>query len=226
MKIKLNVSRLTFQKYLVELNYSYTILQYEDLILSIKRKVKERIKDYFLDDNLKEGVQTIFGDKHIPILSLGYDEEMTYISSEFLTTLIEEGVLDLFFKDKRKFTPSLALRNMIYVKEKYGYLNVNEVFPFILRDAYDTTAYKNAEMNGKNGLSYEEELELTEKINVFVKKRVEIAISRTVPSLPIKGLNIEKIKDRINKSEVFTDINLVENNISEIKFIWSEETVK
>ena len=230
MKIKLNVSRLTFQKYLIELNYSYRILQYDDFILSIKRQIKKRIKDYFLDDNLKEGVQNIFGDKYIPVLALGYDEEITYISSGFLISLIEEGSLDLFFKEKRKFIPSLKIREMIYIKEKYGDLKVrlnltsSLFYKYINKKEYENISYKNAVINGNNKLSLDEKEEVENKIKEFITARIINNIYGVPRAVPFKKVDISILESKIKESKVITNINILENNISDIQMKWSEET--
>ena len=121
--IKLNITKSTFEKYLLSYGYNYKIKQYDDFILAIQRIAFNRVKN---SDDLEQSVKEVYGT--IPLLSFIYTKEnINFISKDFLISLIEEGLIDLFITEKEE----VYSRKIQKIAQGFKYLfqqnNVNKI---------------------------------------------------------------------------------------------------
>ena len=121
--IRINVTENTFKKTLTKLGFSYKIIQYEDMIKSIKRQTLKLIHNSIQDNNLNEVLTTIFGSfkNEMPITILINDADLKYISKDYLISLINDNKLSLFLEEEQKIYPK-------YIQENaYRYLKIKEI---------------------------------------------------------------------------------------------------
>ena len=96
--ITINITKKTFEKKLVQLGYNYKIKQFENLIDSIRKRIVLEINE---STNKKETLNYIFKSHlNAPFLILEDNSLITKISKRYLTELIENSLLDLYFEEK------------------------------------------------------------------------------------------------------------------------------
>jgi len=121
MNIRLNVKKNTFRQYLLELGYNYNIKQYDDFIQRLGNIIISEVKESILEDNLETIINKIFN-KTIDILFLGNYLLIENIKGEYLTELIESGILDLYLIEEN-INVSEEIKESIYIRNKLNKLD-------------------------------------------------------------------------------------------------------
>ena len=113
--IKLNITKASFRKKLLLLGYDYNISNYENFIESIQQRVKRLLINSFPNDDFEDTISLIFGDNYVvDAISLKNHKNIQKISDKYLITLIEEGILDLYFSKSKNKEFSLRVMNLAY----------------------------------------------------------------------------------------------------------------
>ena len=107
--MKLYVSKQTFQKYLLDLNYSYKIIQYESMIHTIKSIIKRELAQAVLTNSIKISIEKIFY-KDISLEVLDNIDLITQIKPTYLKSIIDSGSLDFnLIETKNKYHKKIRI---------------------------------------------------------------------------------------------------------------------
>ena len=123
MNIRLNVKKETFRGYLFKLGYSYQIKQYDDFIKTLGRLITNDIKSSMEDNTLISKICQIFKDK-TDILVLQDYSKIENVKEEYLVSLIESGLLDLYLEDK-SIKINEQIQESVYIKKRIDSLNLD-----------------------------------------------------------------------------------------------------
>jgi len=181
--MNLDVTKTTFEKYLVNLGYNYKIKQFEDFKLSIFRIIKRTIINSIENNNISEIIDTIFN-KDISIKALENISEIKNIKDSYITGLIEEGLFDLFLED-RKINITEKEKEKIYMAMK---------------------AMKIIEKSTNNKTIYFLKQEYISTNQISVKKIKEIMNDK----IDISLVNEEQINNMMRTKIIF---NLIQDNM-------------
>jgi len=214
--INLTIKKALFQKKLLLLGYNYKITQYEDFIESIQRIIFNNLKEAYTNDNLEEKMMEVYG-QSMPIEYLLKKEGIVLIKKEYMVSMMEEGVLDLYLEIENAKEYSKEIQ-----KEAYMYLLGTSMFinnSVLLNKSKSIRITKCILNNGIN-LSNEDKEEIENKIkDIFVRAaylRNQHLLSRkiynhinindvfihTVPNKLAKYIDIENIEDISGKNKV------------------------
>lgn len=106
--MNLNVSKNTFEKYLVKMGYNLKIKHYDDFIKVLRDKAFRDALESITVDNL----QRIFPNyETMSIMSLIDASNINSISQGYLKILIDEGFFSIFFKEKK--IPTFSKKNQM-----------------------------------------------------------------------------------------------------------------
>jgi len=98
--INLNNLKQTFEKNILAMDISISIIQYDDFISKIKEITSQEIKEAINQDNLNEALFRIFGNEIPSLVILLSSNYVERIKLSYLKTLIDTGILDLYIEDK------------------------------------------------------------------------------------------------------------------------------
>ena len=182
--MNLDVTKITFEKYLVNLGYNYKINQFEDFKLSIFRIIKRTIMNSIENDTISETIDAIFN-KDISMKALENISEIKNIKDSFITSLIEEGLFDLFLEN-RKIKITEREKESIYIATK------------AIKIIENSTNYKTISFLKKEYLS---------KQKISVKKIKEIMNDK----IDISLVNEDQLNNEIKTKIIF---DMIQNNIN------------
>jgi len=214
MNIRLNIQKESFKKALVKLGYNYNIKQYDDFIERIRTIVVNELKQGVQENRLEAVLIRIFRTeiKIISLLSLQNKDLLTYISSEYLTILIEEGYLDLYLEEvERSFTKAIQENAYAYTILSKLKFQIDST-KISLLNAYPVYSDKNSSTHisamrcinaNKILLSESEKEEVNTRINIKLK---EILLTHLFLTTSIQGRinlitlgNEKRVHQKINR---------------------------
>jgi len=171
--MNLNVSKKTFNKYLLDMELNLKIKQYEDFIKRIKREIRKELDKSIKEEKFKEKVNEIFI-KTPSLFILIADELITNIRKTYFKKILNEGILDIYIEDKG-FYFNKEIMILAYKK-------------FLLKEIKDSNEIQNKfkYIYNKNNLSYykiekcykKEEFNLNNEEKDEIRKEVEEEIKK------------------------------------------------
>jgi len=226
MNIKLNVKKETFIQYLLKLGYNYKINQYDDFIKRIGFIILNEVNIAMTENKLSIKINQIFSTK-TDILILEDYLKIENINESYLTSLIENGLLDLYLEDKT-FRVNPRIYNSLYIYRKIESLNFGRTLRTQLFQSIFQGKLKSNSSLKKSILKYEE-LNLTplsdiskemldnEIISHFLlisREQWEMYILNTRLNLPLTSDDIilyinEYIQNNISLAKLTGRIDLV-----------------
>jgi len=225
--IKLNITKSTFEKYLLSYGYNYKIKQYDDFILAIQRIAYNKVSEEVNEEN----VLKVFG--KAPEISVLYKKEnINYLNKDFFIEMIEEGLLDLFIIEKVEiFTKSIEQKAQ-YIFELSKHKNIIEVTETFnklkeTKDIKKIKAMRCLKLNKMN-LKEEEILEVRKKLLRYFL--VNSDIERYTGTIIFKEIYKELVSNKEEEVKSILDIlvekNFIFNETNDVKLIYPENIRK
>jgi len=124
---KLNVTKATFEKNLLNSDFEYRVINYDDFISTIRQLIFFKLKRAIEEDNFKETLFLIFNKKNIDLLSpliISDMDEITFIDKDYFFSLVSESNLYIFLKNKNVREIPEYLFESVYIFNKINSLNL------------------------------------------------------------------------------------------------------
>ena len=209
MKIKLTIKRQTFENNLFEMEYNYKITQYDDFINSLQRILKRDVSRAMT--NTTE-FDNIFGKDivDIPLLIIRENFIFTWINSGYLSYLIENGELDLFFTEKKEkfFNKDIQVRS--YRQHLLSKVETSNHLKKKFKKVFESfskgqEAYKNKRITSCLAFN---KIDLSEEEKREIEKDLDIKIR-------IVSINEDK--------NILSSLSIINKRINFLEDDWSEE---
>ena len=177
--IRLDTEKQTFNENLIKMGYNYKIVQYENLIDSIRKRIVLEIKESLKSSKLKITIKKIFK-KDISLLILEDITLITKINITYLKELIEQGELNLYLKEEYKDYCEDTQKEAYLVK-KINRIKLKDYFKKEIQNKYKKEL--TIKGNGRNivkkcinsesiNISKEEKIKINNEINSYIKKLI------------------------------------------------------
>lgn len=193
MKIRLDVTEKTFTNYLIDIGFNYKIKQYDDFINSIKRNIQTILINN-INNNFEQLISFIFGeDRNLQLSLITNIEKITYTTSDFLKSIIEDGSLEIFFEENKTKLYSQEIQEEAYFYECLLNTSLSKYTKEAIRDIWLS--------NGKITLQKciaTKSIYLTDQEKTDIYKEVYNKIIRHEIYTPANFSKIKKLYNNIN----------------------------
>jgi len=224
MKIKLTIAKASFENNLLTMGFLYSIKEYDTLIESIKRKMKKDVQKAKTDASLLYDIyKEHIGDTKKEIFNEDY--EFKWIPSSYLMKLINNGELDLFFKEKRTKKFKKVYQKLAYKRKMLSCITFTEEEERIIHPAYKILLKKNKFKNKITKCLLANKINLTNEEKETERKSVNDSIKGKLFHLNDNSdkvyFLIQAFKDlSFDRSEdLFQFFLFLANSLPEIDFI-------
>ena len=222
--LNLNVKKEVMRKDLLRLGEYIKILQYDDFIIAMKRKIRKDILKHLDDDDFEGRLNYMFSAKIPALTAFSNNKEIKYITANYFRELLYSGSFDVFLEDSNEvFTKEINERAYIYkfldMFDKFddpsNFMSkfISSYYPNYFKDNVSEAKARYLASNSKIELSEEE------------KETIRTSIVEEMKELTVDNL----LRDYDRLSRVVTSIDIKEDvktifrdTIFNKDFVWNK----